>query len=180
MIHAIGQKNDGFAPLLMTHDFIGGQIDCVVQSSVAALTAPASASPATTTVTASSSTVARSRNFQAVQSLTQLLFRRSQILKQFRIEVEMSEKRLVQILAQNFVEKGVTGGFFLLKDIALAAAGIHKQAENQWQVCLTREVFDDLRLFVFREQEIVFRQVSDDLTGFRAHGRQNVDHFDVA
>ena len=73
----------------------------------------------------------------------------------------MNQEGLVFVLAKNLLDESTAGVAFLAKDAALASAGIDQQTERERLFRLLREVFDDLVVTVFLENEIIFHQVAE-------------------
>ena len=67
--------------------------------------------------------------FQIFQRLLQQPAGRRDVLQQFHVEIEVDDKRHVLFGTQHLLEESVAGRPLFLDQAALAAAGIHQQAQ---------------------------------------------------
>src|SRR6267154_991123 len=77
-------------------------------------------------------------------------------LEEFDFVIEMDEKGFVFVFAEDVIEERAAGGAFLIKDAALAEAGVHEEAEGEREIGFLGEIGDGLRLAVLVEGEVVF------------------------
>src|SRR5271157_535226 len=114
------------------------------------------------------------------QRCLQLLARRSQVLQELDLPIEVDYEGLVLVVwAHEVVEEAVAGDALLLDQTALARAGVHQQSQGEGHVSHLGEIVDGLRLAVLLQFEVVFGQVVDDLPVLVEHRGENVDDLDV-
>jgi hypothetical protein len=188
VIHAVRKNNERFAALLLFHQLVRRQIHRVVQQCAAsavamrAATATTSAATAVGIAAARRTSSARLRELwptQLIERRFQLLPRRSQILQQLHLVVEVNHESLVLIFAQQVIEESVAGVALLVQDAALAHAGIHQQPQSKRKVGIRREVTDCLRMAVLLQRKIIFGQVADQRAMFIAHRGKHGHHLHI-
>lgn len=184
-VDAVGEDDERFAALLLFHQFIGGEVDGVVQKSArTAMAVPAAAVVSAAGITASGGTTpgtgARElRGVDLVDGSLKFLARGGKVLEELDLAIEMDDKGFVLVLAEDVIEEGSAGGKFLVEDAALAEAGVNKKAEGEREVGFIGEIRDGLRLGVLFEKEVVFGEVVDEGVVFVADGNEEIDGVDV-
>src|SRR6516162_8548178 len=108
------------------------------------------------------------------QRVRQFLMRRSQILQQFHLAVEVNDESAVAIFADHLIKKATAGAALLIEHTALAPASVDKQPQRQWEVGLATEVMDGLSTAVLREHEVFFAQIVDDFPVLVSDCSQNI------
>jgi len=93
--------------------------------------------------------------------------------------IEMDDEGFVLIFAQKVIEEGTARGDFLIEDAALAAAGVHEEAEGERKIGFAGEVGDGLGFAVLVEGEIVLGEIVDEGAVFVADGGEEVYGADV-
>ena len=78
--------------------------------------------------------------------------RRSEILQELHFAVEVDDKGFIFVFSQHLSQKALTGASFLAEHAPLAHAGIHQQAERQWEIGFAGEVANSLGTAVFGER----------------------------
>ncbi len=109
----------------------------------------------------------------------EFLARRSDILQQFDFTIEMDDESLVFVFAQDVIDKGATGGEFLIEDAALAHAGVDEEAESKRKIRFLGEIGDGLGLTVLLESEIILGKIADDAAVLVADGGEEIYGIDV-
>src|ERR1700686_590093 len=109
----------------------------------------------------------------------QLFTGRSQILQQLHFTVKVNEEGFVLFLDKHLIEKTAARVSLRVEDVGLAAAGVDKQTQREWEIRFLRKIADSLRTAVFLKREIVFGEVADNLAMFVANGDGQRDYFDV-
>ena len=110
------------------------------------------------------------------QRVCQFLMRRSQILQQFHLAVEVNDESAVAIFADHLIKKAAAGAALLIEHTALAPASVDKEPERQRKVGLATEVMNGLRTAVLSESEVFFAQIVDDFPVLVSDGSQNIYH----
>jgi hypothetical protein len=179
MVDTVGEDDESFAALLLFHEFVGGEVNRVVEKR-----APAVAMAVRTAAVSTSTAAARTglgvlRRVDLVDGREEFLAGRGEVLKEFDFAIEMDEESLIFIFAQDAIEERVAGGAFLIEDAALAEAGINEEAEGEREVGLLGEVGDGLGLAVLFESEVVFGEIADEVAVFVADGGEEIDGGDV-
>ena len=100
-------------------------------------------------------------------------------MQQFHIEIEMNHKRHVLLGAQHLFEEPETGRPLFFNQPALAAAGVHQQAEREGQVALLGEIGDRLGAAILLQDKIVLGEVLHDTARLVTHIRKQIDHLDA-
>ncbi len=183
-VDPVGEDDERFSALLLFHQFVGREIDGVVEKSAGTAGAVPAMAAITPSACAGGSTAARTclqvlRRVDLVDGRVKLLVGGGEILEEFDLAIEVDEEGLVLVFAQEVVEEHMAGGDFLRQEAALTAAGVDKQAEGEGQVRLTGEIGDGMGLGVLLEQEIVFGEVVDECAMFVADGGEEIDGGDV-
>ena len=187
--------------MLLLHEFIRGKENRVVKQSASAAMAPTAAAtagrasttriPTTSGITPSAPRIASTTAGRAsarVISIAlrwldllcgrcQLLPRRSQVLQQLDLMIEVDYKRRVSALAHYLIEERFAGLALVRQHLRNASAGVDEQSEFEWQVRLAYEVFDRLWTAVFVQRKILFGKIVQDLTVLVANGCQHVHNF---
>ena len=83
------------------------------------------------------------------------------------------------LVVKHLVKEGKAGVAFAFQNTSLAEARVHQEAERKWHVAFAGKVTDGLGTSVLFQDEVVLRQVADDLSVLIAHGCGNVDHLDL-
>ena len=82
------------------------------------------------------------RGLQRLQRGAQLFMRRSQVLRQLHLAVEVDDKGFVLFFPQHLRQKALTGIALFVEDASLAHAGIDQHAERQREVGFAGEIFE--------------------------------------
>jgi len=77
------------------------------------------------------------------------------------------------------IQETLAGCSLLIQNIPLTHAGIDKQAEREGKIGFLRKIANRLRVTIFREEEIVFGQIANDLAMLVPDNDGQSDHFDV-
>jgi hypothetical protein len=93
--------------------------------------------------------------------------------------IEMDEEGFVFVFAEDVIEERAAGRAFLIKDAALAEAGVHEEAEGEREIGFLGEIGDGLRLAVLIEGEVVFGEIADEVAMFVSDGGDEIDGGDV-
>jgi hypothetical protein len=184
-VDAVGEDDEGFAALLLFHEFVGGEVDGVVEKcaatmavTVGAVVASASATPSTTAATAGTG-LRELRAVDLIDGREKFLAGGREVLEEFDFVIEVDEEGLVFVFAQDAIEERAAGGAFLIEDTALAKAGIDEEAEGEREIGLFGEIGDGLGLGVLFEGEVVFGKIADEIAVFVADGGEEIDGGDV-
>ena len=86
-----------------------------------------------------------------------------EILEQFHIHVKVQDERQV-LRADDLAHKGLRLHLFARQHAALTGAGVHQNPHRQRRVRLPRKVSNLLWVVVFRQLEIVFGQVGNEMS----------------
>src|SRR5208337_2086519 len=131
VVDAIGEDDDGLAAWLLFHQFVGGQEDRVIEQCAA--TAPAvrtasasSAAARGATAATRGATLRELRRVNLIDGRLQFLAGSGEVLKERNFPVELNDKGLVLVHAQNLIEKSAAGRALLIDDASLAHAGVHQ------------------------------------------------------
>ncbi len=184
-IDAVGEDYQGFAARLLFHEFIGREVDGIIEESPAAVAvtvraAAAAIAPATAAGgTGAGTGLGELRRVDLIDGGQEFLTGGGEVLEEFHFVIEMDEEGLVFVFAENVVEEGAAGGTLLIEDAALAEAGVDEEAEGEREVGLLGEIGDSLGLAVLLESEIVFREIANDGAVFIANGGEEIDGGDV-
>ena len=180
-VDAVGKDNEGFAAPLLFHQFVGGEVNGIVEECAAAVTVTvraSAASAAIATVTGGASAGAglgELRRMNLIDGGEEFFARGGEVLKEFDFVIEMDEEGCVLAIAKDVIEEGAAGGAFLVEDAALAETGVNEQAEGEREVGLFGEIGDGLGLAVLFEGEVVFGKIADEVTVFVADGGEEID-----
>ena len=109
----------------------------------------------------------------------EFLARGGEILEEFDFVVEVNDKGLVFVLAEDAIEERAAGGAFLVEEAELAEAGVDEEAEGEREVGLFGEIGDGLGLGVLFEGEVVFGEIADEVAVFVADCGKEIDGGDV-
>ena len=77
------------------------------------------------------------------------------VCEKIDIDIEGDEESLVFGCEDVFQELGACA-LFERQDVGLGAGGIEQNADSEREVLFLGEVFDDLRLFVFGDEAVIF------------------------
>jgi hypothetical protein len=183
-VNAVGEDDESLATLSLSHQFVGGEVDGVVEKRAAAV----AVSMRTTAVPATSATRGTSpagiglrelRGVDLIDGREEFLAGRSEVLEEFDFVIEMDEEGFVLVFAQDAIEKRAAGGAFLIEDAALAEARVHEEAEGEREAGFLGEVGNGLRLSVLLESEVVFGEIADDVAVFVADSSKEIDGGDA-
>src|SRR6185437_2539189 len=94
---------------------------------------------------------------RALKPLAQKMNITGQILQQVNINIKTDDES--QVLVRNDLAQKITAyNFFFRQHVLHAAAGIDQDSQRQRLICLSGEVFDGLRLSVFRDFKLILGQ----------------------
>src|SRR5258708_31525558 len=68
------------------------------------------------------------RGVELIDGREEFFARSGEVLEEFDFVIEMDEKGFVFVFAEDVIEERAAGGAFLIKDAALAEAGVHEEA----------------------------------------------------
>jgi len=119
------------------------------------------------------------RRADLIDGSLELLTRRSEVLEKFDLVIEMDDEGFVLVLAEDVIEKGATGGELLIKDAALAEAGVDQQAKGEREIGFLGEISDGLWFGILFEGEITFGEIVDEGVVLVADGDEEIDGVDV-
>jgi hypothetical protein len=135
-VDAVGEDHEGFAALLFFHEFIGGEVDGVVEKGAAtvavsvravAVFAAAAIAPRGS---ASGTGLGELWGAELIDGGKEFLAGGGEVLEKSDFEIEMDEESFIFVFAQHVIEEGAAGGAFLIEDSALAEAGVHEEAKG--------------------------------------------------
>jgi hypothetical protein len=179
-IDAVGKDDEGFAALLFFHEFVGGEVDGVVEKRAAAMAVAAGAAVVSATATATAGTGLRElRAVDLIDGGEKFLAGRGKVLEKFDLVIKMDEEGFVFVFAQDAIEERAAGRAFLVEDAALAEAGVNEEAKGEREIGLFGEIGDGLGLGVLFEGEVVFGEIADEVAVFVADGGEEIDGGDV-
>ena len=182
-VDAVGEDDEGFAAVLLFHQFVRGEVNGIVEQSASAVTvAVGAAAVAAATATGGTATGAGLRILRRVELIDgreEFLTVRGEVLEEFDLAIEMNEESLIFVHPQDAIEESAAGDALLVKNLALAEAGVGKQAEGKREVGLLGKVGDGLGLAVLLEGEVVFGEVADDAAVLVADSGEEIDGRDV-
>jgi hypothetical protein len=176
-IDAVGEDDDRLSSRLLLHQFIRGEIDCIVKQSSAAVRSMRAALRIGLRV--STRRAIKPRHLQQIERGFQLAMRRRQILKQFHFMIEVEDKRFVLVVSEHLSEKGSAGIALLIQDTSLTQTGIDEQTERKGEIRVLGEIANGLELPVVVQHKIIFRQAADNLAVFVANRDRQRDDLDV-
>jgi len=119
------------------------------------------------------------RGVELIDGREEFFARSGEVLKEFDFVIEMDEEGFVFVFAEDVIEERAAGGAFLIKDAALAEAGVHEEAEGEREIGFLGEIGDGLRLAVLVEGEVVFGEIADEVAVFVSDGGDEIDGGDV-
>ena len=179
-VDAVGEDDEGLAALLLFHEFVGGEVNGVVEKRAATMAVTAGAAAVSTTSAATAGTGLRElRAVDLVDGGEKFLAGRGEVLEEFDFVIEVDEEGFVFVFAQDAIEERAAGGAFLVEDAALAEAGVNKKAEGEREIGFFGEIGDGLGLGVLFEGEVVFGEIADEIAVFVADGGEEIDGGDV-
>ena len=134
LVNAVGEDDERLAAWLFFHEFVGGEIDGVINKRAAATPVAVTAAPTTTTsagiASAAGAGTGELRRVDLVDSSLEFLAGRLEVLEELDFAIELDDEGLIFVLAKDAVEERAAGGEFLVKNAALAEAGVNEQAEG--------------------------------------------------
>jgi hypothetical protein len=183
-VDAVGEDYECFAALLFFHEFVGGEVDGIVEKRAAAMAVAAgaavvSATAATTSAAATGTGLRELRAVDLIDGGKEFLAGRGEVLEKFDFVIEVDEEGFVFVFAQDAIEERAAGCAFLVEDAALAEAGIDEEAEGEREIGLFGEIGDGLGLGVLFEGEVIFGEIADEIAVFVADGGEQIDGSDV-
>ena len=174
-IHAVGQDDESFASLLLSHEFIRSEVHGIVEQGAA--TSAVRAMAAARIV--SRSGLGEFRRAQVLERYFEFLARRSEVLQEVHFVIELDDEGFVLVFAQGVIEEGVAGVALLVQNAPLAQARVHQETQRQRKIGILREIADGLRVAILIQHEIVLGQVANEKPMLVAHGGEHAYHFDV-
>ena len=177
-VDAVGQDNQGFAALLLFHQFIGSEIDGVVEKRAAAMavaTGAVAAAVSTAAAAAVGTGLRKLRGADLIDGGEKFLAGSGEVLEEFYFVVEVDEEGFVFIFAEDAIEEGSAGGALLIENAALAEAGVDEEAEGEREIGVLCEIGDGLGLGVLFEGEVVFGEIADEVAVLVADSGEEVD-----
>jgi hypothetical protein len=184
-VDAVGEDDEGFTALLLFHEFVGGEVDGIVEECAASVTVAVRASAASTAAAVATRGAAAGvglrelRRVDLVDRCEKFFARRGEVLEEFDFVVKMDEEGFVFVFAQDMIEERAAGGALLIEDVALAEAGVDEEADGEWEVGLFGEIGDGLGLAVLVEGEVVFGDIADEVAVFVPDSGDEIDGGDV-
>src|SRR5258708_32516292 len=85
------------------------------------------------------------RGVELIDGREEFFARSGEVLKEFDFVIEMDEKGFVFVFAEDVIEERAAGGAVLIKDAALAEAGVPGEAEGEPGIGFLGEIGDGLR-----------------------------------
>jgi len=184
-VDSVGEEDDGFSALLLFHQFIGGEVNGVIEKRAAAVAVSMRAAATLTATTATGGTATTGaglrelRRVKLIDGREEFLAGGGEVLEEFDFVIEMDEEGFVFVFAQDAIEERAAGGAFLIEDAALAEAGVDEKAEGEREIGFFGEIGDGLGFAVLVEGEVVFGEVADDVAVLVADSGEEVDGADV-
>jgi hypothetical protein len=178
-VNSVGEDDESLATLLFFHQFVGGEVDGVVEKRAAAVavsmrTAAVPAASATGRTSPARIGLGELRGVDLIDGCEEFLAGRSEVLEEFDFVIEMDEEGFVFVFTKDTIEERSAGGAFLIEDAALAEAGVHEEAEGEREVGLFGEVGDGLGLAVLIESEVVFGEIADEIAVLVADSSEEI------
>ena len=177
-VDTIGEDDERFAALLLFHEFVGGEVNGVVEKGAGAMAVTVGAA-AVSAASSAGTGLRELRGVDLIDCSEEFLAGRGEVLEKFDFVIEMDEEGFVFVFAQDAIEERAAGGALLVEDAALAEAGVDEEAEGEREVGLFGEIGDGLGLAVLVESEVVFGEIADEVAVFVADGGEEIDGGDV-
>jgi hypothetical protein len=179
VVDAVGEDDEGFAALLLFHEFVGGEVNRVVEKCAPAVAMAVRTAAVSASTAAAGTGLGELRRVDLIDGREEFLAGRREVLEEFDFAIEMYEESLIFVFAQDAIEERVAGGALLIEDAALAEAGVDEKAEGEREIGLLGEVRNGLGLAVLFEGEVVFGEIAHEVAVLVADGGEEINGGDV-
>ena len=178
-VNTVGEDDERFAAWLFLHEFVGSEIDGVIEECAASVAMGAAPAGPAAGVSSAGRSLRKLRGMNLINGGLEFLAGGSEVLKEFDFVVEMNDEGFVFIFAEKTIEKRAAGGKFLIEYAALTEAGVDQEAEGEGEIGFPGEIGDSLRFGVLGEDEVFFGEVVDEGAVLVADGGEEIDGIDV-